>query len=326
MQINGISIYLPEIIITNEELAQKFNIHPEDIFKKTGVIERRHTPLNFNMQQMAETAAKQLFYQYTDIKEKIDAIILVGHGFSYKAPNTSVIIQNNLNLSQNCYCIDVPHGCTGYIYGLSLSKALLEAGLVQHVLLLTGDTPSYVIRKTDVELLSIFSDSATATYLTNKASVFEKFVFYTDGSGSDKLIVERSGTVYPADKEYFSDPNSPPWGDMKMNGTEIFLMSIKWVPSLIKETLEKNNLTIEDIDYFVFHQANSFMLEVLRKKIKIPKEKFFNHIKYVGNTVSSSIPIALYQLIQENKLQKGMKILLAGFGIGYTLGATVIEF
>jgi 3-oxoacyl-[acyl-carrier-protein] synthase-3 len=111
-----------------------------------------------------------------------------------------------------------------------------------------------------------------------------------------------------------------------MDGTAIFLMSIKRVPNLIYETLEKNNLRIEDIDYFIFHQANSFMLEVLRKKLKIPEDKFFNDIRYTGNTVSSSIPIALQQLIKENKLQRGMKLLLAGFGLGYTLGATVIEF
>lgn len=327
MQIKGISIYLPEKVITNEELARQFNVNPDEIYKKTGVLERRHTTLDFNMQKMAEQAAMKLFEQFPHLKKDIDAIILVGHGFSYKAPNTSAIIQHTLYLSNKCYCIDMPHGCTGYIYGLSVAKALLQSQIANHILLLTADTPSFVIRKDDMELLSIFGDSGTATYLTHSEEVsFENFTFYTDGSGYDKLIVERSGAVNPTDLEYHSNPNNPPYGIMKMDGTAIFLMSMKQVPILIQETLEKNNLSIDQIDYFIFHQANSFMLEVLRKKLKIPKEKFFNDIRYTGNTVASSIPIALHQLIKENKIHRGMKLLLAGFGLGYTLGATVIEF
>lgn len=328
MQIKAISTYLPEKKITNEELAHQFNVSPEDIFKKTGVLVRCHTSLNINMQKMAEYTANQLFEQDPDIRSQIDALILVGHGFSYKAPNTSAIMQYTLKLSKKCFCIDLPHGCTGYIYGLSIAHSLIKSDIAKNILLLTADTPSYVIKKDDLELLSIFGDSATATFITNSntSTSFEKFIFYTDGSGYDKLIVERSGTINPADLEYYSDKSNPPHGIMKMDGTAIFLMSIKRVPNLIYETLEKNNLQIEDIDYFIFHQANSFMLEVLRKKLKIPEDKFFNDIRYTGNTVSSSIPIALQQLIKENKLQRGMKLLLAGFGLGYTLGATVIEF
>ena len=326
MQIKAISIYLPEKIITNDELAQMFHLSAEDIFKKTGVLERRHTSLHFNMQKMAEAATQQLFDLYPDIQKTIDALLLVGHGFSYKAPNTSAIIQHNLQLPQTCYCLDIPHGCTGYIYGLSIAHALLQAQLAQNILLLTADTPSYVIHKKDAELLSIFGDSATASFIQAHPSSFEKFVFYTDGSGFDKLIVERSGAINPPNLEYYLDPTNPPHGIMKMDGTAIFLMSIQRVPALITQTLEKNHLTLDDIDYFIFHQANTFMLEVLRKKLKIPQEKFFNDIRYTGNTVSSSIPVALHQLMQEHKLHRGMKLLLAGFGLGYTLGATVLEF
>ncbi len=328
MQIKAISVYLPEKIISNTKLAHQFNVSAEEIYTKTGVLERRHTTLDFNMQKMVESAANQLFQSYPDIQSKIDTIIIVGHGFSYKAPNTSAIIQYNLNLPEKCFCIDLPHGCTGYIYGLSLVHSLIQSNISQNILLLTGDTPSYVIHKNNLELISIFGDSGTASYITNSTenTPYEKFVFYTDGSGFDKLIVERSGTTNPANAEYYLDKSNPPQGNMKMDGTAIFLMSIKKVPTLINETLEKNQLQMNDIDYFIFHQANSFMLETLRKKIKIPKEKFFNDIRYTGNTVASSIPIALNQLIKENKIQKGMKILLAGFGLGYTLGATVIEF
>lgn len=324
MQIKGISIYLPPNKLTNKELSEKFGIPEDDIFKKTGVIERRHSSIDFNMEDMAYESVVQLFSQYPEYKNQIDALLLVGHGFSYKAPNTSAVLQGRLELPDHCYCLDLPHGCAGYIYGLSVAKALHDSGIAQNVLLVTSDTPSYVIQNNDVELLSIFGDSATATLILPSTSSFEKFVFKTDGKHFDKLIVERSGTRNRMDKKYFLEEN-PPDGIMKMDGTSIFLMSIKEVPPLVYQTLEKNNLSIQDIDYFVFHQANSFMLEVLRKKLKIPPEKFFNDIKFTGNTVSSSIPIALHQLLQEKKLQKGMKVLLAGFGIGFMLGATVIE-
>ncbi len=326
MQIKGISIYLPPNILSNNQLSQQFNISEEDIFKKTGVLERRHAPPDFNMEDMAYESAKKILQQFPDAQNKIDALLLVGHGFSYKAPNTSAILQHRLNLSEKTYCLDLPHGCAGFIYGLSLAQSLLKNELASQVLLLTGDTPSYVIKKDDLELLSIFGDASTATLIENNHSNHHsKFVFKTIGKDYDKLIVERSGARNRMDKSYFEKDN-PPDGFMKMDGTAVFLMSIKEVPPLIDETLEKNNLTINEIDYFVFHQANAFMLEVLRKKLKIPKEKFFNDLRFTGNTVSNSIPIALHQLMQENKLQRGMKILLAGFGIGFMLGATVIEF
>ncbi|GIV28396.1 MAG: hypothetical protein KatS3mg027_2210 [Bacteroidia bacterium] len=243
MQIKAISVYLPEKVITNEELARQFNTNAEEIYKKTGVLERRHTSLDFNMQKMAEQAALHLFKNNPDVKDKIDTLILVGHGFSYKAPNTSAIMQHTLGLSSHCYCIDIPHGCTGYIYGLSLAKSLLNTQLATHVLLLTADTPSFVIRKNDLELLSIFGDSGTATYITYSNSTnYESFKFYTDGSGYDKLIVEKSGTINPANLEYYSNPDNPPHGTMKMDGTAIFLMTMKQVPKLIQETLEKKQL------------------------------------------------------------------------------------
>jgi 3-oxoacyl-[acyl-carrier-protein] synthase-3 len=185
-------------------------------------------------------------------------------------------LQYTLKLSEKCFCIDLPHGCTGYIYGLSIAHSLIQSKIAKNILLLTADTPSYTIHKNDLELLSIFGDSATATFITNSntSTPFEKFVFYTDGSGYDKLIVERSGQVNPPDFLYLQQYPNLPYGIMKMDGTAIFLMSIKRVPNLIYETLEKNNLRIEDIDYFIFHQANSFMLEVLRKKLKILKINF----------------------------------------------------
>lgn len=308
-------------------MAIQYGINADDIFKKTGVKSRRRTNEDFIMSDMAEKAAEKLFKKNPGLKSKIDGIILVGHGYDYKAPITSAILQNKLGINKNCLTIDLPHGCTGYINGLAVTKGLLEAELCSHILLLTGDTPSFVIAKDNSELNSIFSDSATATYISreNTESVFEKFIFGTDGAGATSLIVERSSSRLPADADYIIKGGRLN-GTMEMNSTEIFLFAIKTVPKLIKETLEKNKITIDEIDYFVFHQANTFLLEVLRKKLKLSNEKFYNNIVDTGNTVASSIPIALKDLIEKKILKRNMTVLVAGFGLGYTWGATVIKF
>ncbi len=318
---------MPEGILTNEMLAAEYSLNAEEIFKKTGIMERRRITEDFIMSDMAQKAAERLFEKNAGIKEKIDAIILVGHGYDYKAPITAAILQNKLGISKKCLTIDLPHGCTGYINGLAVTKGLIDGGMCEHILLLTGDTPSFVIAKDNSELNSIFSDSATATYISKNVgeNLYEKFVFGTDGAGVNSLIVRRSSSRLPADTDYLKEKGRLN-GTMEMNSTEIFLFAIKTVPQLIKDTLEKNNIKAEDIDYFVFHQANTFLLDVLRRKLKLPAEKFYNDISKTGNTVASTIPIALNDLIEKKKLTKGMTILLAGFGLGYTWGATVIKF
>ena len=324
IKISELAYFLPEKRITNEELSARFGNSPEDIFKRTGVRSRFHTTPEFVMSDMAAIAANKILEEKSELKNKIDAIVLVGHGYEYKAPVTSAILQDKLGLSQKLLAIDLPQGCSGYINGLGVSYSLLNTGIAKKILLMTADTPSYVIHPDNAELLAIFSDSGTASIIETVDEGFNGFVFGTDGRGADSLKVYRSGTRYPADAEYLS--NGKPNGQMEMKSTEIFLFAMRTVPALMREVLEKNNLEENDIDLYILHQANSFMLEVLRKKIKIPKEKFFNDIEEVGNTVSSSIPLALKKAEQQGRLKKGMKVLLAGFGIGYTWGATVITY
>lgn len=308
-------------------LAEQYGVEAGEIFKKTGVRTRWRTTEDFIMSDMAQSAAENLFENDPDIRSKIDTVILVGHGYDYKAPITSAILQNKLKLNKNCLTLDLPHGCTGYINGLAVAKSLLNSGMSRHVLLLTGDTPSFVIEKDNLELHSIFSDSATASYITKEGDneSLGQFVFGTDGSGAQSLMVHHSSSRFPADLGYIT-ADRPLNGSMEMKSTEIFLFAIKVVPTLVKETLEKNKTGIDQIDHFIFHQANSFLLEVLRKKLKIPEEKFYNNITETGNTVASTIPIALSDLEKQGVLKRGMTLLLAGFGLGYTWGATILKY
>ena len=325
IKISAISYFLPETIVSNDDLSRKFGTSSSEIFKKTGVKERRRTLPDFLMSDMAFEAAQQVFDQYPDKKMNVDAILLVGHGFEYKAPVTSALLQHRLGLPTDCFVTDIPHGCTGYIYGLSLAKGLLHARIAKSVLLLTADTPSYVIDQNDEDLLSLFGDSATASIIESVNGIKEEFIFGTNGSGADFLMVKKSGTRNPPKVEWIIESGLA-YGKMEMKSTEIFTFALKTVPKLVKDILDKNQLDMEEIDFFVFHQANSFLLEVLRKKLKIPQERFFNDIIFTGNTVSSSIPIALKNAEKNGVLKRGMKVMLAGFGLGLTWGGTVITY
>jgi 3-oxoacyl-[acyl-carrier-protein] synthase III len=322
LTISRIAYHLPEKQITNQQLEKRFTVSAQQIFKNTGVNIRYHVNGEL-MSDLAEKATCKILD--LKLKDEIDAILLVGHGFEYQGPITAALLQHRLGLKTSCLALDLPQGCSGYLNGLAVSKGLLDGGIARCILLLTADTPSFAVHPDDIELLSLFSDSATASIIRSTTGSDNKFVFGVDGSGAEYLMVKRSGTLNPPDAEWLQKTGMP-HGKMQMDGSAIFSFALKRVPQLIAETLEQNNLTPDGIDFYFLHQANSFLLETLRKKMKIPMDKFFNDITEVGNTVSSSIPIALKQSEERGQLKRGMKIVLAGFGIGLSWGATVIQY
>lgn len=322
--IESIAIYLPKNILTNEMLSEASGISLDNIYKNTGIKKRYISSQDEIPSDMAYKAALNLFSKHKEIINEIDLLIFCSEGFDYKAPATSCILQHRLGLNEKTACIDLPYGCSGYIYGLGMANAYLNSNMANCVLFLTADMPSAGIKNDDFELKSIFSDIGTAT-LIKKSNKKQNFIFGTDGSGYNNLIVDHSGSRNPQTIEKLKI-NNMPYGHMRMNSTEIFLFAVKKVPILIKDILEKENLSIDEIDLFVFHQASLFMLEAIRKKSKIPKNKFFVNIENFGNSVSSTIPIALFDAEQKGALKKGMRVLLAGFGIGYSWGATILEY
>lgn len=326
IHIENIIIYLPALVLTNEVLAGELKVSPDEIFKKTGIKQRYISAPDEISSDIAENAANKLFTEAGVDKNSIDFLIFCSEGFDYIAPPTSCILQHKLNLPETMGCFDLPYGCSGYLYGLMLANSLLESGTAKKILFLTGDIPSKVVENDNLELRSIFSDIGTANLLTlDRSKPSTVFNYGTDGKGAFDLYVERSASRNPPDAEFLHKTNLP-IGRMIMNGTNVFLFAMKRVPGLVKETLEKNKLSINDVDLFIFHQANSFLLEVLRKKIKIPAEKFFTNIESYGNSTSSSIPVALKDAEQQGKLKRGMKVLLAGFGIGNSWAATIIDY
>lgn len=324
--INHISVYLPHKRLSNVELAADFNIPDEQVYKNTHINTRYISAPDELSSDMALNAGEKLFAETNINKSEIDFLIFCSEGFDYIAPASSCIIQHKLGLSTNIGCFDLPYGCSGYVYGVGIAYGLLKAGIAKKILFLTADIPTKVIAKDDLELRSIFSDIATASLITLDSTKTDTyFVYGTDGNGALDLFVEGSAFRPPQSSD-FSVPANLVCGQMKMNGTNIFLFATKKVPQLVNEILEKNDLEIEDVELFIFHQASYFMLEIIRKKLKLTPDKVFLNIQDFGNSVSSTIPVALYDAEKKGVLKKGMKILLAGFGIGNSWGATIINY
>jgi 3-oxoacyl-[acyl-carrier-protein] synthase-3 len=332
-KIKYISYYLPPTSLGNEELAGLFeNKSSEEIFTVFGVKKRSIRNPGQIGSDLAFEAAQKLFNENkTSDKNTIDFLIFCTEGLDYKAPTSASVLHHRLGLNENCGCIDMPMGCSGFIYGLSLAHSMIHAGNATKVLFLVADIPSSVIHSSDFEMRCIFGDAGVAI-LVQKSEINQigKFVFGTDGSGAQNLIVERGTTRAPIDKEwlekYKDEPENLSQGRMKMNGLEIARFSLQRVPSLLENTLLKNNISFEEIDLFIFHQASKFILNSLKRKCKIPSDKFYTYYEEVGNTVSCSLPIALKQAELEGKLRKGMKVMLLGFGVGYSWGGTIITW
>lgn len=328
--IKAISYYLPEKILTNEELSRIFPEYtPEEIFRRTGIKERHIAADDEIPSDSAGIAAEKFFAEHTSYKKTdIDFLIFTTEMVDRRGPATACILQNKIGLPTTLGAIDIPMGCSGFVYGLMVANSLINSKVAKNILFLTGDAATKVIHPRDHELRMIFGDAMAVTLISESdTSGIGSFVLGTDGSGAPNLIVEgccgaEKPTLEWLDK--YADAAGMAYGMLSMKGTEILNFSLKKVPPLVKELLEKEKLSLEDIDLFIFHQASGFILEVLRRKIKIPKEKFFTNIEYMGNTVAATIPLALYDAMKVGKAKKGDKVLIAGFGIGYSWGATIL--
>lgn len=331
--INHISYYLPEKILTNENLAEEFpEWSVEKIAKKIGINERHIAADDETSLDMGVQASNLLFKEYNIDPHSIDYLLFCTQSPDYFLPTSACIMQERLGLRKSSGALDFNLGCSGFIYGLSLAKGLVASGIARNVLLVCGETYSKFLNKSDKGNRTIFGDAASATLISNEvkgmAAKIGEFDLGTDGSGAENLIVKAGGMRQPnmvgheVDDEY---GNTTSDADLFMNGPEIFNFTSLNVPELVKGNVAKNKMQMDDIDHFVFHQANAYMLNHLRKKIKVDKERFPVRMNFCGNTVSSTIQIALKSLQDDQTIKSGDKLLLAGFGVGYSWGAVTIE-
>ena len=329
--IKALSYYLPEKVVTNEDLVTQF---PEwsvaKIISKIGISERHIAADDETAGDMAVKAAEKLILEYSIDKSTIDYVILVTQSPDYFLPTTACIIQDKLGLPTSIGAIDVNLGCSGFIYGLSLAKGLVLGEMAENVLLLTSETYSKYIHPKDKGNRTIFGDAAAATLIsTNGIAELKKFCFGTDGRGADNLIVKTGGIRHRNNLNdlVFDASGNPKSSDyLYMDGSEILNYTLDYFPPLVVETLSKNNMDQKDIDLFVFHQANKFIMELLRKKMKIEDTKFYRYFENVGNTVSCTIPIALKEAMNDFTIYGKSNVLLAAPGLGYSWGGAILEF
>jgi 3-oxoacyl-[acyl-carrier-protein] synthase III len=323
--IKAISYYLPEEILSNDLIHQQFPEWGIDkISAKTGISARHISAKEEFSSDMAVKAAEKLFTEHNINRSEIDYLLFCTQSPDYFLPTTACIIQEKLGLETTVGALDFNLGCSGFVYGLSLAKGLIAGEMAKNVLLITSETYSKFIHPKDKSNKTIFGDAAAATLISVEKGfcTIGNFVFGTDGKGAKNLIVKQGGMRFPVSNE--NEDIVDEFGNVQndknlyMNGTEIFNFTGEFVPKLIEAILEKSNLAKEDIDLFVFHQANKYMLNHLRKKIKIPEEKFFIEMEHCGNTVSSTIPIALYEAQKQDRLATSKNLILAGFGVGYS--------
>jgi len=331
--IKAITYHLPSQKLTNEQLAQEFQEWGiEKIYDKTGIAERRVADINECASDLGVLAAEKLFNTNGCTKDEIDFLIFCTQTPDYFLPTSACLIQDRLGLSTSCGAIDINLGCSGYVYGLALAKGLIETDLSNNILLLTADTYTKLIHPEDKSVRTLFGDGAAATLISGDGEIesIGPFVFGTDGRGVDKLIVPAGGFRLPLSSETAVETQDASGNvrsaqNLYMDGPEIFNFSLREVPKAVNQLLEKSKLTIDDVDYFIFHQANKFMLEKLRNKIKIPLDKFCINLETVANTVSTSIPLALSLDYENILIKKGSKIMLVGFGVGFSWGACMIQ-
>lgn len=303
-----IEYYLPEQQLCNADLVKLYPEWTEDkILSKTGIASRHIVEAGTGSLELAEGACRKLFAAGVEASQ-IDFILFCTQSPKYRLPSTACLLQDRLGISKTAGALDYDLGCSGFVYGLALAKGLVKGGIARNVLLVTAETYTKYIGELDKSTRTIFGDGAAATLVDETAVAgIGEFSLGTDGSGAEKLILREGEHLF-------------------MDGPEIFNFTLDVVPKTIDEVCAKNGVKRDEVDLFVFHQANKFMLDTIRKVNLLPRDRFYVNLEDTGNTVSSTIPIALKRAEAEGKLKAGMKIMIVGFGVGLSWGGTILQY
>jgi len=333
--ISAIEYFLPETTVSTGDLSAEFpEWSVEKIDSKTGIRDRHIVGTEECSSDLAFAASQKLFESGACRPEQIDFVLLCTQSPDYFLPTTACLLQDRLGIPTSTGALDFNLGCSGFVYGLGLAEGLISSGQASNVLLLTAETYSKFLNPQDRSVRTIFGDAAAATLVGSvdaPTPLIGPFVYGTDGSGGPNLIVPTGGmrkarTAESGIASVDEGGNVRSEDNLYMNGAEIFNFTLTAVPQSVQALLDKSGSKLEDIDLFVFHQANKYMLDHLRKRMKIPEDKFQLAMSHCGNTVSSTIPIALKHASSDGKLKEGSLVMLVGFGVGYSWGATLLRW
>ncbi|HMO15515.1 MAG TPA: ketoacyl-ACP synthase III [Pirellulaceae bacterium] len=319
-----ISVYLPEYSETNDDLMAE---HPEwnldAIYEKTGIWTRHIAAENETSVDMAVTVAKKLFAEHNIDPASIDYLLFCTQTPDYFLPTSACLIQDRIGLRTTTGALDFNLGCSGFVYGLSLADGLIRTGDVGRVLLITSETYSKFIDKNDRSLRTIFGDGAAATLIEPADSrSLHSFMFGTDGKGADTLLV-RTGAFRP-EPDAIRPRNKHRWKSaLYMDGPSLIGFGITVIPEIVERILNKAQMRLEQVDYFLMHQATLKMIEQMIEHMKLPAEKVPVFLRDLGNTVSATLPFLIHHLRNEGRLTPEHRNMLIGFGVGWSWAGCV---
>lgn len=326
-KIVAIASHLPEQVLSNDDLAALYPSWPADkILDKTGVQTRHIAAPGETAVDLAQAAAEALFARGRVSPADIDYLLFCTQAPDHILPTSACLLQRRLGLRTDIGALDFNLGCSGFVYGLSMAQALIASGQARRVLLLTADTYSKLIHPMDRGVRSLFGDGAAATLVEaveTDAPALGPFVFGTDGSGAENLIVPAGGFRRPRSPETAvvaedASGNLRSADHLYMNGAAIMTFTLGAVPAAIDQLLARAGAKLDDFDAVVLHQASAFILDRLRRKLAVPEDRFVVALRDWGNTVSSTIPMALEPLVRDGRPRR---VLLVGFGVGYSWAA-----
>lgn len=322
-KIIGLGAYLPERILSNQDLTKMVETSDEWITTRTGIKERRLAADDEFTSDMGYEAAKKALEDSKTKAEEIDLILFATLTPDYIFPSTACLIQERLG-AVNAAAMDLQAACTGYIYALSAAKAYIESGMYKNVLVVAAEKVSSIVDYKDRNTCILFGDGASACVVGNakKGFTIENVSLGSDGRQSDLLILPAGGAKKPPSLETVQKREH----FLRMEGREVFKHAVRRMEGAVKECLDTSNLDEQSISWMVPHQANIRIIEALAKRFKVPKEKVYLTIHKYGNTSASSVGIALDELVKEKNITPEERVILFAFGAGLTWGAAALTY
>ncbi len=334
-RIVGIAYHLPEEVETNEDLGRSNpDWRIDSLYEKTGIRSRHIAAADETASDLGLKAAQRLLQRQLVDPTTIDFLIYCTQSPDHFLPPASCVLQHRLGFGRHLGALDMNLGCSGFVYGLQLANSLVESSAARNVLLITADTYTKYIHPRDRSVRALFGDGAAATLVGSSdsgCSAIGEFEFGTDGTGAANLIVPSGGFRLPrspeTQREYTDSRGCTRSQDnLFMDGSAVFAFALATVPRTISALLEKANLPPDAIDYYIYHQANKYMLEALARRSNIPMDKIIIAMEDTGNTVSPSIPIATQRHVEFEQIRPGHLLMMIGFGVGYSWGACIVRW
>lgn len=318
--IKGIACAVPQNVVNTEEY---FGVFGEENVRKfinmTGV-KKRHVALDEQCaSDLCYVSAKALMKRLDWNPSSVDGLILITQTPDYAVPATACVLQYRLGLSEDCIAFDINLGCSAYVYGLWQAAAMISTQNINRVLLLVGDTINFGINPVDTATAMLFGDGGSATALERTEGKEIKYFLKTKGSGY-KFINVPAGHARSRGK-----PVADTSCELTMNGADVFSFSITDIPKALNRFMSDYSISKDDVDFFVFHQANLYILKHITKKLRLPEEKVPVSIDRYGNTSGDSIPLTLVDALGQEQSDETVKLLMCGFGVGLSYGGIYLE-